>query len=92
MVYRSPYATRDLDTVISLARSGDGIVLMQDAVLAVKLALEGSSISVAVAKGVKLYGIDADLKARSVKAVPPVESITYDDLVELLCKHNGTYS
>ena len=95
MLYRSPHTTRDLQTVINLARPGDGIVLMQDAVLAIRIGSELSKdswIRSASTRGVKLYAINADLEARSVEGTPAVESITIDNLVELLWKYDRTYS
>jgi sulfur relay protein TusB/DsrH len=66
---------------------------MQDAVFAVGAEHSKASwIREASTKGVKLYATKADLKARSVDEISSVESIGYDDLVELLSKYDGTYS
>lgn len=81
-----------METALKLARAGDGIVLVQDAVFALRSPSRECRIEDASRKGLRLYALKADMDARSVKATPAVETIDYDRLVELLIQYERTFS
>ena len=89
---RSPYSTLEIEDAIRLAKAGDGIVLTQDAVLALRSAPKEDSIEEAWRKNIKIYAIKADMDARSLKEIAWVKTIDYDDLVELLGQYKNTCS
>ena len=89
---RSPFATRDILNIVDLTWSGDGILLLQDAVLAIKSSPFSTKLSDLKGKGVDVYAVDADTEARAINPPPWVELVTYDDVVELLVRYAKTYS
>jgi tRNA 2-thiouridine synthesizing protein B len=92
ILHRSPYSTLEIEDAIRLAKAGDGIVLTQDAVLALRSAPKEESIEEASRNKIKIYAIKADMDARSLKEIAWVKTIDYDDLVELLGQYKNTCS
>ena len=82
----------DLEKIVDLTWKGDGILLLQDAVLAIKSSPFSKKLSDLNGKGVNLYAVDADTEARGVDPPPWVELVNYDDIVELLARYAKTYS
>ena len=89
---RSPFAMGDLEKIVDLTWKGDGILLLQDAVLAIKSSPFSKKLSDLNGKGVNLYAVDADTEARAVNPPPWVELVNYGDIVELLAGYAKTYS
>jgi tRNA 2-thiouridine synthesizing protein B len=92
ILHRSPYSTLEMNDAIRLAKVGDGIVLTQDAVLAVRSVPQEDGIEEASRKNIRIYAIKADMEARSLKEVGWVKIIDYDGLVELLGQYESTWS
>lgn len=64
---KSPWARRDMETWLPRVGEQDQVLLIQDAVLALRSLPSGLSGSLASLKG-RLWALDADLEARGVKA------------------------
>jgi len=92
ILHRSPYSAPEMQTALRLAKSEDGIILTQDAVLALRSAPKEISIEEASRKNLTFYALKADMDARSIKSIAGVKTIDYDDLVELLSQYESTFS
>jgi len=92
ILHRSPYSASEMQTALSLAKPEDGIILAQDAVLALRSTPKEINIEEASRKNIRFYAIKADMDARSVKHIEGVKIIDYDDLVELLNQYESTFS
>ena len=92
ILHRSPHSTPEMRTALSLAKPEDGVILAQDAVLALSSTPKEINIEEASRKNVKFYAIKADMDARSVKPIEGVKIIDYDGLIELLSQYESTYS
>ena len=92
ILHRSPYSAPEMETALRLAMPEDGIILTQDAVLALRSAPKEISIEEASRKNLKFYALKADMDARSIKPIAGVKTIDYDDLVELLSQYESTFS
>jgi len=82
----------DFESIVDMTWKGDGVLLLQDAVLAVKSSQFSMKLGDLNGKGVNVYALDADAEARGVNPPPWVELVTYDDIVELLARYAKTYS
>jgi sulfur relay protein TusB/DsrH len=67
-------------------------VLIQNAVFVFRPSPRDRTLDDALAMGLKLFAMKADLDARSVEAPSSVEVIGYDELVELITRHGKTLS
>lgn len=67
-------------------------MLIQDAVFVFRPSPRDRALDGALAKGLKLSAMKADLDARSVEAPSSVEAIGYDELVELITRYGKTLS
>jgi tRNA 2-thiouridine synthesizing protein B len=92
ILHRSPYSAPEMETALRLAKPGDGIILTQDAVLALRSAPKEIDIEEASRKDLKFYALKVDMDARSIKPIAGVKTIDYDDLVELVSQYESTYS
>jgi tRNA 2-thiouridine synthesizing protein B len=92
VLHRSPYSAPEMEIALGLAVPEDGILLTQDAVLALRSAPKEIDIQKALKKNLKFYALKVDMNARSIKAIAGVKTIDYDDLVELLCQYESTFS
>jgi tRNA 2-thiouridine synthesizing protein B len=89
-VNKSPYEKSSVGSCIGHALEGSSILFYEDAVYA---AIKGSSIEqlITSAKGVKLYALGADLKARGIgddKLIDGVEIVDYAGFVDLSADHD----
>ena len=82
----------DFESIVDMTWKGDGVLLLQDAVLAIKSSQFSMKLSDLNGKGVNVCALDADAEARGVNPPPWVELVTYDDIVELLARYAKTYS
>ena len=89
---RSPYSRPDAKNTLELARPGDGILMIQDALFIFRLPSDDHTIEDALARGLKIYALKVDLEARSVTPPPGVEIVEYDGFVELLTGYERTVS
>jgi tRNA 2-thiouridine synthesizing protein B len=92
VIHRSPYSAPEMNSVLRLAKPGDGVIVTQDAVLALRSTQKENSINKASGRGIKFYAVKADIDARSVRPLRSVKLIDYDDLVELLSQYESTFS
>jgi tRNA 2-thiouridine synthesizing protein B len=92
IIHRSPYSTPEMSGVLGLAKPGDGVILTQDAVFALRSAQSGNTVEKASGRGIRFYAVKADTDARSVRPISSVKLIDYDDLVELLSQYESTFS
>jgi tRNA 2-thiouridine synthesizing protein B len=92
VLHRSPYSAPEMETALGLAYPEDGVVLTQDAVLALRSAPKEVDIQKALKENVKIYALKVDMDARSTKPIPGVKTIDYDEFVELLCQYERTLS
>ncbi len=87
IVNKSPYSNNALESCIKVARKGDSILLIEDAVLGVMAGGKAASLVQAAQKQNTVYALDADLKARAVdRRVDGVKVIDYAGFVELVEK------
>jgi len=83
---KSPWARRDMETWLPRVREQDQVLLIQDAVLALRSACSDLSESLAPLKG-RLWALEADLEARGVKA-QEAGVVDYRGAVELILEAN----
>jgi len=89
-VNKSPYEKSSVGSCIGHALEGSSILFYEDAVYS---AIKGSSIEQLItgAKGVKLYALGADLKARGIgddKLIDGIEVVDYAGFVDLSADHD----
>ena len=84
LVTRSTFERTAWKLAVKLARSGDTVCFIQDAVLAVKGPQElRKKMTELEAKGVGLRFLEEDLEARSLIA-PPDKTLDYEGLTSLI--------
>lgn len=91
ILLRSCSSPGEMERVLRLARPGDGIVLAQDAVYALRSTPKEISAD-ASRRSLKFYALKPDMEARSVRPITGVRAIDYNDLIELLGEYDRTYS
>ena len=89
-VNKSPFEKSSVGTCLAYANEGSAILFYEDAVYAT---IKGASIEQLVtgAKGVKLYALGADLKARGItddKMIDGIEIVDYAGFVDLSAEHD----
>jgi tRNA 2-thiouridine synthesizing protein B len=92
VLHRSPYSAPEMETALGLAVPGDGILLTQDAVLALRSVPKDIDIQEALKRNLKFYALKGDMDARSTKPIAGVKTIDYDEFVELLFEYESTLS
>ncbi len=87
LLSHAPHADPNEGKKIALARPGDAVVLMEDAVYAAGAAETPFSPSIrdGLSRGVVLYALTADLAARGVS--PDLPQVDYDGLLDLIAAH-----
>jgi len=88
---RSPSTATEMEEGLRFAQPGDGIVLAQDAVFALRT-VEKEINTEASTRNLKFYALKPDMRARSIEATAPVQPIDYDDLIDLLGEYERTHS
>ena len=91
IVYRPP-SSGQLETVLTLARPDDGIILIQDGVFALGSEGERSRLAASSKSGIRIYALKPDIEARSIKSPDYVDVREYDGLIELLERYDRTFS
>ncbi len=89
-VNKSPYEKNSVGSCLAHALEGSSILFYEDAVYAT---IKGASIEqlMTSAKGVKLYALGPDLKARGIsddKLIDGVEIVDYAGFVDLSADHD----
>ncbi len=75
-----------------LAKSDDAIALIQDGVVAASHDAADDRIRDLLQKGVKILALKADMEARHLSMKGGIEGIDYEQLVDLLIRHDRTFS
>lgn len=79
IINKNPFASRSFESCVNIAGIDDVILFIEDGVYAVT----SDQIRQAEQKGIKLYGLKADLEARGIQtALPVVDYGGFVDLVE----------
>jgi tRNA 2-thiouridine synthesizing protein B len=79
IINKSPFSSKSFQSCLRFATSNDTILFIEDGVLAVK----SGETEKAEEKGITLYALKSDLKARGIEsAVPTVDYEGFVDLVE----------
>ncbi len=88
IVNKSPFSNGNLDTCLRIAQADDPILLMEDAVFAVKKRTSLERRMQETAGRHPVYALQADLKARGIKdVVDGVKVCDYSGFVELVEAH-----
>jgi sulfur relay protein TusB/DsrH len=74
---------------LKLAKSGDAVVLIQEGVV---VTTEDSEIENLAQRGVKILALKADMDARKINLRHGVESVDYEQLVDLLIRYERSFS
>jgi sulfur relay protein TusB/DsrH len=74
---------------LKLAKSGDAVVLIQEGVV---VTTEDSEIENLAQRGVKILALKADMDARKINVRHGVESVDYEQLVDLLIRYERSFS
>jgi sulfur relay protein TusB/DsrH len=87
LISHAPHADPHEGQKIALAKPGDAVVLMEDAVYAAGAAETPFSPAIrdGQSRGVSLYALTADLLARGVTT--ELSQVDYDGLVDLIAAH-----
>jgi len=94
-VNKSPFEKTDLSSCLAHARSGDGVLLIEDGVYGVlKGTRSADAIASAAAAGtVAIYVLAPDLAARGLspnRLMDGIQSVDYAGFVDLAIKHDLT--
>lgn len=94
-VNKSPFEKTSLSSCLRLAKSGSGILLLEDAVYA---ALQGTGLSGEIAgrsRDFQFYALGPDLAARGLSKKPVIDGvkiIDYEGFVDLVAEHDAVHS
>ena len=95
IINKSPYERNSLDTCLRLARDGSAILLIEDAIYAVrKNASVAEKLQSALEKH-KIYALEPDMKARGIDpehAIDGISMVDYDGFVELATEYENLQS
>ncbi|MHB8535082.1 MAG: sulfurtransferase complex subunit TusB [Sulfuricaulis sp.] len=84
-VNKSPFQNSALENCLRLARQGDIILLLEDGVYAAAAGTVKSSLVEQAVKQHAVYAIEADVKARGMRAlIKDVRVASYGDFVDLV--------
>jgi len=94
IVNKSPFQTTTLDSCLRVARPGNALLLIEDAVYAVA---KGSAVESRIrqaAEMLEIYALAPDLEARGMKdaAMDGVRLIDYEGFVDLVAAHEPVQS
>ena len=94
-VNKSPFEKNSLETCLRLAKPGNDILLVEDAVYA---AMDGTSVADTVSTAVenfKIYVLGPDLASRGIgqnELIKGIEVVDYDGFVRLAAENNTVQS
>jgi tRNA 2-thiouridine synthesizing protein B len=84
IVNTSPYSQQALQRCLSLASSGDSVLLIEDGVYTVHSA---GGNAVKLTPDLDWYALDTDLQARGITGIlPDVTIVDYQGFVDLVCR------
>lgn len=85
-VNKSPFATNTLASCLRVCAAQDAILLLEDGVFgAIKQAPCAEELDALISKGLKVYAMESDIKARSLsdKLHPGITVTDYNGFVQL---------
>ena len=94
-VNKSPFSHTTLLSCLEVCGDNDGILLIEDGVFgAVTSAPTTQQLKVAMARGITVYALSGDIKARglSAKLTPAIQITDYDGFVQLSIKYRCVQS
>lgn len=93
-VNKSPFDKNSLQTCLSLAKDGCGILLIEDGVYAATKGTKFSSMIEDAMKHRKVYALDSDLSLRGIKdkIVDGIEVVDYAGFVDLTAEYSKVQS
>ncbi|MEO5339104.1 MAG: sulfurtransferase complex subunit TusB [Magnetococcus sp. MYC-9] len=87
-VNKSPFQNTSLADCARLLRDDDVLLLLEDGVFAAQTGTQHTALVESLLQRVKVYALQADLKARAVtRLIPGIETTDYAGFVELVEKH-----
>ena len=94
-INKSPFTHTELKSCLGICRPGDAILLIEDAVYAIKAgSVWNQHLSEAADSGIKLYALKNDVLARGIifETGFSIETVDYSGFVQLACVHERTQS
>lgn len=88
LVNKSPFSNNSLHQCLQLLGERDSIVLLEDAVLLLANPQAASGLPPAE----RLFAIESDIQARGLSACAGITGVEYEQLVELVVRHDKTLS
>lgn len=94
-VNKSPFTHTTLASCLEVCASSDGILLLEDGVFAaIKSSPTTEQLNAAITRGIKIYVLSGDVKARglSAKVAPNIQITDYDGFVQLSTEYRCVQS
>ena len=94
-VNKSPFSHNTLSSCIKVCSKLDAILLLEDGVFgAMRSAPCAEDLSALIARGIKVYALEPDVKARglSEKMLDRIELTSYNEFVQLSLTHRSVQS
>lgn len=93
LLSHSPFADGRLASCLHMLTAGDALLLCGDAVYALQSGTAQREALELMPDSVALYGLDEDIGARGLDALPPrLQVVGYEGFVELCCHYDRTNS
>jgi len=94
IVNKSPAQTRTLESCLRLAKPGQALLLIEDAVYAATAVGAASSGLDKAAQKLKVYALQPDVEARGLagKVIDGVTAVDYGGFVDLVAEHSTSQS
>jgi tRNA 2-thiouridine synthesizing protein B len=94
IVNKSPAQTRSLESCLRLAKNGQTLLLIEDAVYAATAGMATSCGLAQAAKRLKVYALQPDLEARGMagKLIEGIATVDYGGFVDLVTEHTASQS
>lgn len=94
-VNKSPFTHTTLASCLEVCGHSDGILLLEDGVFAaLNSSPAAAQLSAAIARGIKIYVLNGDVKARglSAKLAPEIQLTDYNGFVQLSIEYRCVQS
>jgi len=94
-INKSPFETNSLQSCIGYLRSGDAILLMEDAVYGAIAETEAGRSLAGIGEGISVFVLQPDLAARGIadtQLAPGLAMTDYNGFVDLVAEHDATQS
>lgn len=94
-VNKSPFTHTTLASCLEVCGNSDGILLLEDGVFgAVNSSPNGVQLKAAIARGIKIYVLSSDVKARGLNAklTPNIQITDYNGFVQLSIEYRCVQS